>query len=143
MDHIFPLRALSGWLWVPLPVIGSTYPIARRSGLYHQDLSSGDYTRLRDSLQGAFRENPPLVYVSGHEHNLQVMKRAERHYLLVSGAGIMGHGDRVATVPSTLFASSNAGFMQLDVLRDGRVRLLVLTAEKNGKSTPRFSTWLE
>ena len=42
MDHVFPLRAVAKWLWIPLPIIGSAYPIARRSGISRQDFSNGD-----------------------------------------------------------------------------------------------------
>jgi len=42
-------------------------------------------------LEGAFAEAAPLVYAAGHEHNLQVVKRAAPTYLLVSGAGAHRH----------------------------------------------------
>ncbi|HLF13348.1 MAG TPA: metallophosphoesterase, partial [Bacteroidota bacterium] len=38
-DHIFPLRNINSWLWLPLPVLGSAYPIARASGYSEQDVT--------------------------------------------------------------------------------------------------------
>ena len=31
-DHLFPLRVVAPWLWIPLPVLGSIYPVARQHG---------------------------------------------------------------------------------------------------------------
>jgi len=33
VDHLFPLRDLKGWLWLPLPIIGSACPLARQNGI--------------------------------------------------------------------------------------------------------------
>ncbi len=38
-DHLFPLRKLVPWLWLPLPGIGSLYPVSRMLGISDQDLS--------------------------------------------------------------------------------------------------------
>ena len=62
MDHLFPLREFKKWLWLPLPVIGSAYPLARQNGISPQDLSSGAYRHMRDSLESVFRDTPPLAY---------------------------------------------------------------------------------
>ncbi|MFC2170324.1 metallophosphoesterase, partial [Acidobacteriota bacterium] len=89
--HIFPLRELKSWLWIPLPILGSVYPIARKSGISRQDLSSRAYSAMRESLRKVFIENPPLGVAAGHEHNLQVLHGESSRYLLISGAGYMGH----------------------------------------------------
>src|SRR5205823_13225770 len=44
-DHVFPLRGLKSWLWLPLPLIGSAYPITRESGILSQDAPSPAYRR--------------------------------------------------------------------------------------------------
>ena len=40
-DHLFPLRVLNSALFVPLPIIGSAYPIVRSFGISPEDLNSG------------------------------------------------------------------------------------------------------
>jgi hypothetical protein len=140
--HIFPLRQLASWLWIPLPVVGSAYPISRKLGIKDQDLTSSIYESLRDSLRSAFTEDPPLVYAAGHEHNLQVIKNFVARYLLVSGAGIYKHSNPVAWLDETVFAASAEGYMRLDVLRDGRVRLGVIIVDKEGRGEEAFSAWL-
>ena len=32
VDHLFPLREFRKWLWLPLPIVGSAYPLARQKG---------------------------------------------------------------------------------------------------------------
>src|SRR3989441_1671350 len=50
-DHVFPLREVKSWLWIPLPLIGFTYPIARESGISSQDAPSTAYRRMRAALE--------------------------------------------------------------------------------------------
>jgi hypothetical protein len=142
-DYLFPLRKVASWLWVPLPLIGSIYPIARQHGVSAQDLSGASNRRMRAALEDAFEPQPPLVYASGHEHALQVFQPARAPYVLVSGAGILGHEGRVTWRDDTRFASSAAGFMRLDVLQDRRVRLGVWTVDRGGAAVEAFSMWLE
>lgn len=151
-DHIFPLRNVQSWMWLPLPIIGSMYPLARQSGISNQDISGHKYSLMRQAFEDAFKEHPPLAMVSGHDHNLQVIRggtpRITRAaYQLVSGAGILGHSSLVRNIEGTLFAREAAGFMRLDVTRDGRVRLSVTTVvpegtRAKGESAEVFSVWL-
>jgi hypothetical protein len=65
----------------------------------------------------------------------------------VSGAGILGHASLVRKVQGTLFAREAAGFMRLDITRDGRVRLAVTTVvpvieRVKGESNEVYSLWL-
>lgn len=150
MDHLFPLRNLKGWLWIPLPVIGSFYPIARRMGISDQDLTGGQYRDMRETLERVFGRYPPLLIASGHDHDLQVIRGGSppitsAGYQLVSGAGIVGHESVVRDVDGSLFKSEAAGFMRLDVTREGRVRLSVTgVASANGrpKGAEVYSLWL-
>jgi len=142
-DHLFPLRELEPWLWIPLPLIGSTYPIARESGISRQDVSSGAYHRMRAALDSAFAGSPPLIYAAGHDHALQVIAGGSVRYLLVSGAGTFGHRDRVTTLDSTRFVRSASGFMRVEFLRDGRARLSVTVVDRNGGAAEAFALWLK
>jgi hypothetical protein len=142
-DHVFPLRSVKKWLWVPLPVIGSLYPSVRQGGISPQDLSNETNRRMRAAFEGAMRERPPLVWAAGHEHALQVLRGASARHLLVSGAGIFGHTSRVVCTDESRFALGRAGFMRLDVERSGRVRLAVLEVDRAGGATERFAAWLQ
>jgi hypothetical protein len=151
-DHIFPLRNVKSWLWVPLPLIGSLYPFARTMGISNQDISGKRYGAMRRAFEAVFAEHPPLAIASGHDHHLQVIRGGRptvtnAAYQLVSGAGILGHSSLVRKIDGSLFQREAAGFMRMDVTRDGRVRLSVTTVveekrRKEGESAEVFSTWL-
>ena len=142
-QHIFPLTEAAGWAWLPLPIIGSLYPLSRRSGISSQDQSSGRYQRMRAIIDSAFDGNPPVVYAAGHEHHLEVMYPGHLPYLLVSGGGIYHHESVVGWRDETLYAAAQAGYMRLDVLRNDRIRLGVVTVGPSGSGVERFSIYLE
>jgi hypothetical protein len=143
-DHLFPLTALKSWLWIPLPIIGSGYPLARSLGISKQDMSSGRYQEMRDSLAAAFRARPPLVYAAGHEHNLQILDGDSLgvHTLVVSGSGAFQHTSPIARLRETRYASAASGFVRLDALRDGRVRLAVIEVGDDRRAREAHSEWL-
>jgi len=142
-DHVFPLRPLKKWLWVPLPIIGSIYPLSRKWGISSQDQPNGAYRALVDTLDSAFADHAPLFYAAGHEHTLEVLKGGAARFLLVSGTGYFGHHNAVGWRDETQFAASESGFMRVDVLKSNRVRLGVWIASKAGRATEAFSMWLE
>jgi hypothetical protein len=152
MDHIFPLRNIKPWLWVPLPLIGSIYPFARQMGISNQDVNGMKYRRMREAFERAFSRHPPLVIASGHDHDLEVIRGGTPRitnaaYQLVSGAGILGHASVVRQIEGSLFQREAAGFMRLDVTRDGRMRLSVSTVvpegeRPKGESAEVYSLWL-
>jgi hypothetical protein len=141
--HLFPLRAVKSWLWVPLPLVGSLYPISRESGISSQDASSAAYRRMRAALDSAIAPSRPLVYAAGHDHGLQVIGGTSTRYVLVSGAGTYGHLSRVAALDSTRFARLASGFMRLEVLRDRRARLAVTVVDESGRAVEAFALWLQ
>jgi hypothetical protein len=151
-DHIFPLRNIESWLWIPLPIVGSLYPLARRLGFSNQDISGRKYQLMARAFERVFARYPPLAIVSGHDHDLQVIRGGRPEitnagYQLVSGAGILGHASLVRKVEGSLFEREAAGFMRLDFTRDGRVRLSVTTVVPEGtrpvgESAEVFSLWL-
>jgi hypothetical protein len=141
-DHLFPLRKFKSWLWIPLPLIGSSYPIARASGYSPQDISHSRNRLMRETIEEAMRPYRPLVYASGHEHALQVFAGSAAQWYLVSGTGYFDHGGFVTYLDSTRYASSASGYMRLDATKTGRVRLAVMTVDRDAKSREAFSLWL-
>jgi hypothetical protein len=142
-DHIFPLRGVVSWLWIPLPWLGSLYPSARQQGFSSQDLPSRLYQRMIAAFGRAFAGFPPALYASGHDHNLQVIAGGPARLHLVSGAGYYGHTTRATHIRGTLFARDASGFARLDVPRSGRARLAILQVDQSGRSREVFSTWVE
>lgn len=139
--HLFPLRDYKPWLWIPLPVLGSIYPIARMLGITNQDLPNSRNEYMRRRLAEAFALKPPLLYAAGHDHNLQVFRGPHAKYTLVSGSGIVDHQDAVRYKGTTLYAASKPGFMRFDVDRRGRVRLSAQVINDTGPAE-HFAIWL-
>jgi calcineurin-like phosphoesterase family protein len=141
-DHLFPLRQLDHRLWVPLPILGSVYPVARNLGISSQDIPSGRYRAFARRVGAVFRNHPPLLYAAGHEHNLQVIQ-GPYGLQLISGSGIRNHQSPVEGIPGTCLALSEPGYMRLDVTGEGRVRLAVITVGPTGMSREVWSAWLD
>jgi len=142
-DHIFPLRAIKPWLWIPLPWIGSLYPAARRQGISSQDIPSRAYQRLIAAFRRALAVAPPALYAAGHEHNLQVLSGGPARLELVSGTGYYGHTSEAISIRGTLFARRASGFARLDIPRAGRPRLAIVEVDAKGGSREVFSTEVE
>ena len=142
-SHLFPLRNLASWLWLPLPGIGSLYPFLRNHGLSNQDFSGAAYQDLRKALSGIFAKASPFVYASGHEHVLEILKSPGTHLNLVSGFGTSEHDPALTTGESTIFADRHTGFMRIDILSDGRGRLAVLEpSDEQGTPSEVYSMWI-
>lgn len=141
-DHLFPLRELNKDLWIPLPLLGTAYPVIRGAGVSSQDTPNGRNRALADTVLAALASRPPLLYASGHEHNLQVIDDAAAGVLVVSGSGYYGHESAVFAGPGLAFGSRHSGGMVVDRLTDGRVRLGVFLVDRAGAAREVYSRWL-
>ncbi len=146
--HLFPARDIEKWLWVPVPILGSLYPFARRH-LFKSDqnLNGARHKKMVTQLKRAFEEGqasttetPLLIYAAGHDHSLQVLKGSIVDYLLVSGAAASKKVTAVGSGDNTLFAHEHSGFMAVDFLADGKVLLRVVEPEGKGVV---FHYWLK
>jgi hypothetical protein len=141
-DHLFPLRKLNPWLWIPLPGIGSLYPLSRMLGISNQDLSGGQNRAMTNAIDSLLSLHPPVAYAAGHEHTLQVLYGRSDLFYLVSGNGIAKHSEALTYGDNTLMATRKKGFMRLDVTADGRVRLGVITTGNGTDGEEIFSKML-
>lgn len=85
-DHFFPLTAVSPNLYIPLPVIGSIYPLYRSWFGDIQDLRHPKYEAMIRALDRIFESHPNVINVAGHEHGLAYTREDNVHYV-ISGAG--------------------------------------------------------
>ncbi|HYK56810.1 MAG TPA: metallophosphoesterase, partial [Flavisolibacter sp.] len=86
-EHLFPLTAAYPNLWIPLPIIGSIYPISRGVFGSLQDVRHPLYRNMVDIIEKAMKGHPNPVHVAGHEHSLQMVVNDSIPYI-VSGSGI-------------------------------------------------------
>ncbi len=140
-QHLFPLREVHPWLWVPLPVVGSLYPLARRLGITDQDLFAERNERYARAVRVAFAAHPVDVYAAGHEHTLQILEYPGTNVHVVSGAGSTPKIKPVGRGKDTLAVAPGAGFVRLDILPDGRARISMHMLA-NGRVSEVVSSWL-
>lgn len=86
-DHLLPLTAINEKAVVPLPVLGSIYPLFRLVSGTRQDLQHKLYKRLMVSLRKmANSANASVIFASGHEHSMQLFEDGNL-VQVVSGSG--------------------------------------------------------
>ncbi|MDZ4258409.1 MAG: metallophosphoesterase [Gemmatimonadales bacterium] len=141
IDHIFPLRHFKSWLWLPVPVVGSIYPIARRNGVSRQDQSNKLYRRYRATVEAASGTGV-LAYAAGHDHTIQILDQPPFAVEIVSGTGYFNHISHLGGGDDIRYATATSGFVRLDRLADRRVRLAVIEVTAAG-TRETHSEWLE
>lgn len=117
-DHIFPLTSINKNLYIPLPVIGSLYPLLRKTFTSPEDMMNPLYKSMIEDISTVFEGFPNIVYVAGHEHGLQFIKN--KQVQVVSGSG--SKESFVKKGRHALFAETKPGFVTADVLADNSIR---------------------
>jgi len=110
--HIFPFTDIRPNLYIPLPVLGSIYPIVRSVFGTPQDLTHPNYTNMINQVTNAVKSHPHVVFVAGHDHGLQWIQDSSYNYI-VSGGGCKIN--RVSKGKKSLYAESVRGFAVLEV----------------------------
>ncbi|MBD2768544.1 metallophosphoesterase [Hymenobacter sp. BT664] len=119
-DHIFPLSIVYKYAFVPLPVIGSIYPFARKYGGISQDLAYPAYQAYKKGLMDIFDKYPNIIYAAGHEHNLQYFKEGTTH-CIVSGSGCKTQHVKPGPGGRALFSDKEKGWARVNYYDDGQV----------------------
>ena len=119
-QHIFPLTDLRPGLYIPLPVLGSIYPIARGVFGTPQDLKHPNYANMIAEIQKVAKSYRNIIFAGGHEHTLQLIRDSNYTYI-VSGTG--SKTNRVSSGKKNLFAASKTGFAVLEVSKNKNVRV--------------------
>jgi len=141
-EHLFPLRDVLGpnW-WIPLPVIGSIYPVARLLGVTGTDVSSEVYQRYIRAIDKTSRPGVPMLIAAGHEHSLQVHSDPSGMFYAVSGAGSKSKVSRVREADTLLMGVAEPGYMRLDLHADGSLQLTVFALHR-GERRPVYRACL-
>jgi Omp85 superfamily domain/Calcineurin-like phosphoesterase len=118
-EHLFPFTDLNKSLYIPLPVIGSLYPLLRKAFPPAEDLGNALNKDMQQSVDAILKTHPNVVHVSGHEHTLQLIQGEVLQ--VVSGAG--AKHTPVKKGKESLFAAANSGYTVADILKDNNIRL--------------------
>ncbi len=135
-QHIFPLTEASDNLYIPLPVLGSIYPIVRGVFGNIQDIKNPVYKKMIQSVDEVLTTHPYCIRVAGHEHNLQLIEQNNQQYI-VSGSGCKT--SQVKKGNGSLFAAAKTGYATLNVSDKGNINLSFSSPQNN---TPLYAAAL-
>jgi hypothetical protein len=135
----FPLTDWQSGLYIPLPVIGSVYPLVRGVFGNVQDTRNPRYKDLREQVSAVIKGHPNIVHVSGHEHALQLLEQDSVYYI-VSGAG--STTTRVKMGDYSLFAREDQGFAVIEQRASGRSTIKFYTADAKDLDQTAYVTGL-
>jgi hypothetical protein len=139
-EHLFPLRVFHRDLWIPLPGIGSIFPLSRILGVTDTDLMSANYQQYIDGAKLIFRPGMPTLVAAGHEHSLQVHVDPTGVVHAISGAGSVKKVDFVREMNSDLMSLAAPGYMRLDSYTDDKLRLNVFALDDEMRRQFVYST---
>ena len=113
----------------PVPVLGTLKNVIRKtSGIANVDLQNHYYNELQSRLVTLAQVNKKVVFVSGHEHNLQYLVEDNLHQI-VSGAG--SKVSAVRNVGGGVFGYGTPGYAKLMVYKDGSTHVSFYSADED------------
>ncbi|MGZ3949973.1 MAG: BamA/TamA family outer membrane protein [Flavisolibacter sp.] len=137
-EHLFPFTALNPKLYIPLPIIGSLYPLTRGVFGSVQDIPHPLYKTMINTIEDVMRRHPYSIAVAGHDHGLQfIIRNSAKDTLtyVVSGAG--SELTRIKPGRFSQFSDDNLGFSVIEVYKSGKsdVKFYNLSSKDFGDPT--------
>ena len=129
-DHLFPLRNLGEYYYLPTPLIGSIYPFYRSFFGNIQDIPNPAYQDMKSQITNAISQYDNVIYASGHEHNLQYFFQKNTHYV------VSGSGSKVANLrmnDKLDFGAEHSGFAKIEVFQNGATVLKYFSSDNSAK----------
>ncbi|HTH57756.1 MAG TPA: metallophosphoesterase [Cyclobacteriaceae bacterium] len=126
--HVFPLTDINPRLYLPLPIVGSLYPLYRKWIGDPQDLANPLNQRYRVAIEQLLKKYPKTLFVSGHEHALEYVVKDGVSYM-VSGSAV--NSSYVKRKKYASYASSKNGFARIDVFEDTSLSISYFEVGKN------------
>lgn len=129
--HIFPLTIYYKRGYIPLPFLGSALPAYRKYIGAKEDMAYPRYRRFIKKLREIFERYPGIIYASGHEHNLQLIKKHQVNYV-VSGGG--SRTKYVVKGRNAIYAKPANGFAKLRFYENGKTEIEFIEVSKRDGS---------
>lgn len=105
----------------PFPILGSIKNLLRKTtGINNADIQNTHYNDLKKYLLAAAQQNDKVIFVSGHDHNLQYIVKNNIPQI------ISGSGSKIVPVKNTdggKYAHSVNGYAILDIYENGKVHV--------------------
>ena len=141
-DHLFPFTALNNNLFIPLPVLGSAYPIARGVFGNIQDIKHPVYQNMVEMLEGVIKTHSNVITVAGHDHCLQLIMKDSIPYI-VSGSGAKINRVGKSSRGRLLFSDVNFGVSVIEVTKSGKVTTKFYNVQSPNTNTPTYARELK
>ncbi len=138
--HIFPLTEYFPHLYIPLPILGSIYPITRGIFGNLQDTKHPLYRSMAKQIEAVLKTHAYTIHVAGHDHGLQMLMKDSIPYI-VSGSG--SNLSRVTKGKYTLFDDADFGFAVIEVRKSGKASVMFYNLKSADMSKPTFTTQLK
>ncbi|WP_313514868.1 metallophosphoesterase [Sphingobacterium sp.] len=140
-DHIFPLTDVKSSLYIPLPGIGSLYPLLRTHVVkFAEDLKHPIYQDLIKRVTDATAEHPKVLFVAGHDHGLQYIEQ-DKIRQVVSGSG--SKQSDIHQREPLKYGYNKQGFSVIDLLNNGKVRLTFYIDSPKDSLTKSYEVLIE
>src|SRR5690554_2249379 len=134
-NHIYPYKN------VPLPVLGSIGNYLRKTtGASPADIQHTYYRMLVNRLTTITKNQEQVVFVSGHEHNLQYIED-EGIKQLISGSG--SKTEEARSVQPTSYSLGDLGFATLKIYDNNQVDVVIHKMLDNGNEITFQKTIIE
>lgn len=143
-EHIFPFTAVNPNLYIPLPIIGSVYPLARGVFGSVQDIPHPLYKTMINTIEDVMRKHPYSIAVAGHDHGLQFIVRNSGKDTLsyvVSGSGSVL--SRIKPRRFSKFADVNLGFSVIEVYKSGKSNVKFYNLSSKNYEDPTYTHQLK
>lgn len=129
-NHLYPYKN------IPLPILGTIGNYLRKTtGASPADMQHKYYQMLTNRLKTITKNQEQVVFVSGHEHNLQYIE-ADGIKQLISGAG--SKTEEARSVQSTSYSVGKLGFATLKLYDNNQVDLAIHTMKDDLKEEISF-----
>ncbi|MBP4138366.1 metallophosphoesterase [Flavobacterium geliluteum] len=113
----------------PFPILGTLKNLIRStSGISNADLSNKFYNELKKNIVAASQQNEKVIFISGHEHNLQYLIQNNIPQI-VSGSGSKTSATRSKN--ENQFSCAENGFALLDIYKNGSSRVRFISSIDN------------
>jgi hypothetical protein len=119
-DHLFPFTNANPNLYIPIPIVGSLYPIYRSWFGDIQDLPHPKYEAMIRAIDRIIDTHSNIIQVAGHEHGLSYTREDNVHYI-VTGSGT--DDTHIRKRNPAEFTFPEQGYAALDFYKDHEVRL--------------------
>ncbi|WP_018341541.1 BamA/TamA family outer membrane protein [Cytophaga aurantiaca] len=138
-QHIFPFTEMSKNAYIPLPVLGSLYPLVRGTFGNIQDLKHPEYRNMVKRIEDAMSIAPDVIYAGGHDHSLQHIQEGKQNYI-VSGSGI--NRERVKKGKNAAYVTDQRGFVEVVYRTDGSEQIIMYAVDEQSNYKIVYDTIL-